>query len=129
MATRSAARSIMDELDRPATTADTDLILLKTSLTDNIRTDVKNHATADKSRKLCEETARQQCRAAIEAKLKKAVAAVADHSLRPVTADDVKNAIGSDWTEKTESNINRFIKQSFPHRSTQDRSSHCPAGH
>ena len=113
MATRAAARQVLDDLTRTETADDDDIAIMQKALTDGIAGDIDAHASRQKSRNICEEIVRANRRSAINQSLLKAVADASQHSPLPVSADDVRKALGDEWGPRTDASVSHFMKERF----------------
>jgi len=113
MATRAAARQVLDDLARTEAADEDDLAIMQKALIDGIVGNISAHASRQKSRDICEKMVRANRRSAINQSLLKAVADASQHSPLPISTDDVRTALGDEWGPRTDASVSRFMKEQF----------------
>ena len=108
MATLAAARQVLDDLDRIPRLDDQERVLMVESLCDAMRKDVAAHAKREDSRRLCADLARRQRLSAMTVRIDQAAARVGEQSPLPVHPADVREALGTAWTNKANQAIAMF---------------------
>jgi hypothetical protein len=108
LATLSAAREILDELNQPKPLGMEDRAILLEKLNTAMRADVKTHAARAASRTVCTGIAIRMRRDSLEQRFKDVTAHANERSPTPILWSDVASHLGVGWSNTVEQTLRSF---------------------
>jgi hypothetical protein len=108
LATLSAAREILDELNQPKPLGTEDRAILLEKLNTAMRADVKTHAARGASRTVCAGIAIRMRRDSLEQRFKDVTAHANERSTTPILWSDVASHLGTGWSNTVEQTLRSF---------------------
>jgi hypothetical protein len=108
LATLSAAREILDELNQPKPLATEDRAILLEKLNTTMRENLQAHASRAKSRKACAAIAISMRRESIEQRFKEVTAHANELSPTPILWSDIASHLGAGWSNTMEKALQSF---------------------
>jgi hypothetical protein len=108
LATLSAAREILDELNQPKPLGPEVRAVLLEKLNTAMQADVKTHATRAASRTVCAEIAIQMRRNSLEQRFKDVTAHANEQSHTPILWSDIASHLGTGWSNTVEQTLRSF---------------------
>ncbi len=108
LATLSAAREILDELNQPKPLGTEDRAILLEKLNTAMRADVKTHAVRAASRTVCTGIAIRMRRDSLDQRFKDVTAHANERSTTPILWSDVASHLGAGWSNTVEQTLRSF---------------------
>ena len=113
MATLAASRQVLDSLESLPKLNDKDRVLLTDSLCNSITTNIASHVKRDDSMNKSRILMRDLQIKALETRMADIVSRVSDQSQLPVRVEDVKTALGNQWSNRSEKAIDKCLEDEY----------------